>query len=142
MTEVAVVRVHDLTQWKAGDPSGYGSGDPSGIAYVPELNRLFIVDSEHDESPYSSSVNLFTASLDGTFINSASMMGYSKEPTGLCYNPLNGLLYATDDDASAIVITDPNNPTVRVGRIALGSLGITDAEDPAIDPATGNILML
>ena len=48
----AVVRIHDTTLYKAGDPSSIkGSGDPSGIAYIPGLNLIFIADSEHDESP-------------------------------------------------------------------------------------------
>ena len=139
----AVVRTHDTTLYKAGDPSAIkGSGDPSGIAYIPGLDLLFIADSEHDESPYYSPINLFATRLDGTFVASYSMRAFTKEPTGLAYNPLNGLLYISDDDADRIFIVNPNNPGVLVNSINLKPLGITDAEDPKIDPVTGHIYML
>ncbi len=138
----AVIAIHDTTQYSAGDPSGYGSGDPSGIAYVPELDLLFIADSEHNESPYYSPVNLFATRLDGTFVASFSLQSYSDEPTGVAYNPFNGLLYISDDDARRIFITDPNDPTTLIGSIDVGALGIRDAEDPVIDPVTGHIYLL
>ena len=139
----AVVAVHDTTLYKAGDPSSVkGAGDPSGIAYVPGLDRLFIVDSEHDESPYNSPMNLFVTKTDGTYMGCFSLRAFTREPTGIAYNPLNGMLYITDDDARRIFIVDPNNPTVLVSSIDLAPYGITDAEDPKIDPVTGHIYML
>ncbi len=137
-----VVAIHNTTDYFPGDPSGYGSGDPSGIAYVPELDLLFIVDSEHNESPYYSPVNLFATRLDGTYVDAFSLISYSDEPTGVAYNPFNSLLYITDDDANKIFITDPNDPTVLLGQIDVGALDIKDAEDPVIDPATGHIFLL
>ena len=139
----AVVAVHDTTLYKAGDPSSVkGAGDPSGIAYVPGLDRLFIVDSEHDESPYNSPMNLFVTKTDGTYMGCFSLRAFTREPTGIAYNPLNGMLYITDDDARRIFIVDPNNPTVLVSSINLAPYGIADAEDPKIDPVTGHIYML
>jgi hypothetical protein len=137
-----LVAVHDTTQYKAGDPTGYGSGDPSGLAYIPGLDMLFIADSEHNESPYFSTVNLFATRLDGTFVQSISMMNFTHEPTGLAYNPHNGLLYVSDDDQRKIFIVDPLDPTVSLGQINVGQYGIVDAEDPVIDPVTGHIYML
>lgn len=122
--------------------SPYGAGDPSGIAYVPGLDLLFIADSEHDESPYNSQINLFATRLDGTFVDSFSMRSFTREPTGLAYNPLNGLLYISDDDADKLFFVNPLDPTTKVGEISLRSYGITDAEDPVIDPDTGHIFML
>ena len=139
----AVVRITDTTQYKAGDPSSIkGCGDPSGIAYVPGLDRLFIVDSEHDESPYYSTKNLFVTLLDGTFVQSISLSAFTREPTGIAYNPLNGLLYISDDDAIKIFIVNPNNPGTLLSSINLAPYGITDAEDPEIDPVTGHIYLL
>jgi len=103
---------------------------------------LFIADSEHDESPYNSSVTLFAIRPDGTEINSYSLRGFTREPTGLAYNPINGLLYITDDDADKVFWVDPANPSVKLGEFSVRSLGITDAEDLKIDPVTGNIYML
>ncbi len=130
----AVVAIHNAVP--------YGSGDPSGIAYVPGLDILFIADSESDELPYFSQINLFATRLDGTFIDSFSMRGFTREPTGLAYNPFNGFLYVSDDDADKIFIIDPTNPTVKIGEIDLKPYNITDAEDPVIDPNNGHIYML
>jgi hypothetical protein len=137
-----VVNIHDTTAYKAGDPSGAGCGDPSGLAYVPGLNTLFIADSEHDESPYFSPTNLFAVRPDGTFKGSYSLTSFCKEPTGLAYNSKNGFLYITDDDARKVFWVDPKNPTVKLGGFSVKALGMTDPEDPKFDPITGNMYML
>ncbi len=138
-----VVAVRNSTLYTAGDPGTVkGSGDPSGIAYVPGLDRLFIVDSEHDESPYHSTKNLFVTTRDGTFIESFSLQGFTKEPTGIAYNPFNGFLYISDDDNDRIYIVDPNNPTVAMSSINVLPMGSTDCEDPEIDPFNGHIYFL
>lgn len=136
-----VVRVTDVTKYKTGDPSGYGIGDPSGLAYVPGRG-LFIADSEHDESPYNSSTNLWAIGIDGSSIGAYSLRSFTSEPTGLAYNPLNGFLYITDDDKRKVFWVDPLNPAVKKGEFSVSGLGITDAEDPKIDPVTGHIYML
>ena len=139
----AVVAIHDTTLYTAGDASSRpGCGDPSGIAYVPGLNQLYIVDSEHDETPYNSQTNLFVTTLDGTHLGSFSMRAFTREPTGIAYNKFNGLLYISDDDARRIFVIDPTNPTVLISSINLAPYGINDAEDPEIDPVTGHIFLL
>ena len=139
----AVVAIHDTALYTAGDASSRpGMGDPSGIAFVPGLDLLYIVDSEHDESPYFSQTNLFVTTLDGTHVGSFSLRGFTREPTGIRYNPADGLLYITDDVNERIYTVEPTNPTVVIGVINLQPLGITDPEDPVIDPTTGHIYML
>jgi DNA-binding beta-propeller fold protein YncE len=137
-----VVRTINTTQYKAGDPSGYGIGDPSGVAYVPGANILFVADSEHDESPYYSSTNLWAIRPDGTSVGAYSLRSFTREPTGLAYNPQNGFLYITDDDKQKVFWVDPANPALKVGEFSVSALGITDAEDPKFDPLTGNIYLL
>lgn len=148
---VTLKNIIDVTQFKAGDPSSIkGSGDASGVAFVPNLNgpqgTIFIADSEHDESPYFSSVNLFAMKPDGTFIRSYSLTGFTHEPTGLAYNSINDRLYITDDDQRMVFIVNPNTlgngPITPESSFSVRGLGITDAEDPKIDPVTGNIYML
>ena len=144
-----LVQVHDTTQYKAGDPTGYGSCDPSGLAYVPELNLLLMADLEHDESPFFSPTNLFSVrpgvKPDGTpdlpQVSSYSLTSFTKEPTGLAYNPYNHFLYITDDDARKVFWVDPNNPSVKLGEFSVKGFGITDAEDPAFG-TNGNIYVL
>ena len=138
-----VVAVRNTSLYTAGDPSAVpGSGDPSGIAWVPGLDVLFIVDSEHDESPYFSPRNLFMTQRDGTFLGSASMTAFTFEPTGICYNLNNGYLYVTDDDTGRIYLVDPNNPTAAVGSIYVRPWGLNDIEDPVYNTQNGNIYFL
>jgi hypothetical protein len=139
----SVVKVTDLTSgpFKSADATGYGSGDPSGLAYVPSLQKLFIADSEHDESPFLSSTNLFSIGPNGA-VEGYSMIGFTKEPTGLAFNPGNGYLYITDDDKQEVFWVDPTSPSTKKGSFDTASLGLVDTEDPKFDPEPGNIFVL
>jgi hypothetical protein len=140
--QASVVAIHNAFQFPDGGTQGYGNADPSGIAYVPGLDMLFVADSEHDETPFNSPTNLFGIRLDGTFVEAFSLSSFSKEPTGLAYNPNNGLLYISDDDAKKIFWVDPENPSVKLGEFDVRKFGSTDAEDPKVDPVTGHLFML
>jgi hypothetical protein len=138
----SVVKVHDTRQYKDGGAAGYGSGDPSGVAYVPGLDVLFIADSEHDESPYYSSTNLFAVRPDGSFVRSYSLTSFTSEPTGLAYNPKNGYLYICDDDQNEVFWVDPANPSIKIGQFDTSIHGLTDTEDLKFDPVTGHMFIL
>ncbi|HEX2135551.1 MAG TPA: hypothetical protein VHG30_06520 [Microvirga sp.] len=138
----SVVRVHDATQYKDGGIQGYGSGDPSGLAYVPGLNTLFIADSEHNERPYFSSTNLFAVRPDGSFLGAYSLTSFTGEPTGLAYNPTNGHLYITDDNRQEVFWVDAANPSMTIGQFDTSRYGLTDTEDPKFDPVTGHMFLL
>jgi hypothetical protein len=140
----SVVNVTRTTTWgyKKADAAGYGNSDPSGLAYVPSLNALLIADSEHDEGHYSSSSNLFAARLDGTAVGAFSLTGFTKEPTGLGYNPRNGLLYIADDNEHEVFWVDPARPSIRLGSFDTARLGFTDTEDLKVDPASGHLFIL
>lgn len=73
--------------------------NPAGIVYLPDSNSLLINDSEIDEPPTSSQVNLFEFRLDGSLplLNTWSTLAFSDEPTGLTLNPHNGHLFIADD---------------------------------------------
>ncbi|MBL0408495.1 hypothetical protein JKG68_32040, partial [Microvirga aerilata] len=130
------------TSYKNVDAAGYGSGDPSGLAYLPGLQRLLIADSEHDESPYSSAINMFGVQPDGTVTGSYSLTGFTQEPSGLAYNSSNGYLYIADDRLNEVFWVDPANPSVEKGQFDTGHYGLTDTEDLKFDPATGNMFIL
>jgi len=140
--QASVVKVTDLlsSAFKSVDETGYGIADPSGLAYVPGLQKLFIADSEHDEAPFFSGTNLFSIAADGT-VESYDLSSFSVEPTGLAYNPKNGMLYITDDDARKVFWVDPANPTIKLGEFSTVPFG-SDSEDPKFDPVTGNMYML
>ena len=143
LLDPSVVAVHILSNGSRYDGAGsYGIADPSGLAYVPSLGTLFVADSEHDESPFNSQINLFALRLDGSYVRNHSLMSFSDEPTGLAYNDRNGYLYIADDDASAVSWVNPTNPSVRLGFFDTGRLGFVDTEDLKFDPLTGHIHVL
>ena len=136
-----------LHVWNVSDPTLYpddsnglyGIGDPSGIAWIPSLNQFFVADSEHDETPYNSLINMWALRPDGTDVRNYSLEGFTKEPTGLGYDPNNGFLYISDDSKAGVFWVDPANPTVKLGFFDTKLLGYQDTEDLKIDPLTGHI---
>ena len=131
-----VVAVHDM--------AAIGSADPSGLVYVPSLGTLFLSDSEAEEEPFFRSNNLFALNLDGSLKTNGAMslLGFTDEPTGLAFNPVNGFLYITDDDTFKIFWVDPANPTVKLGEFALGNSSTRGPEDIAVDPTNGNLFVV
>ncbi|MBZ7925351.1 hypothetical protein LAC81_31930 [Ensifer adhaerens] len=132
-----VVNIID-TSIKAG---GINSSDPSGLAYVPGQG-LFLSDSEVDESPFFRANNLFQISTSGVLENSFSLATFTKEPTGLAFNPVTGHLLITDDDKYSIYWVDPKNPTARLGTASAKSLNCDDPEDVAVNPNNGNVFIV
>jgi hypothetical protein len=141
-TIARVTNISDGTKYPDGGTGAYGIGDPSAVAYVPSLGLLFIGDSEHDETPYNSTVNMFTIRTDGTYVGNHGLGSYTKEPTGLAYNPLDGFLYIADDDKAEVYWTSPTKPTVPLGSFDTERLGFLDTEDLKFDPLTGHIYIL
>jgi hypothetical protein len=128
-----VVAIHDTT--------AFGCPDPSGLAYVPGLNALFLCDSEVNEAPFNSTTNLFALRTDGSLINSYSLTGFSLEPTGLAYDASTDRLYISDDDKNRVFWVDPDNPQVKLGQFSSKLSGPSDAEDVAFDPVTGHLFI-
>ena len=138
-----VVATHIISNGTKYDGAGSaGIADPSALAYVPSLGTLFVGDSEHDESPFNSTTNLFALRLDGSYLRNHSMTSFTREPTGLAYNTANGFLYVADDDAGAVSWVAPTNPSSRLGLFDTQRLGFIDTEDLKFDPLTGNVHVL
>ena len=120
---------------------GIGSTDPSGLAYVPGKG-IFLSDSEVDETPFSRPHNLFLLETDATPRNQFNLSSFTKEPTGLAYNPSDGLLYISDDDKFKVFAVDPNTPNAKRGEFLTKPLGGSDPEDLAVDSATGHLFIV
>jgi hypothetical protein len=131
--KVKVLRIHDTTL--------FGSPDPSGLAYVD--GTLFLSDSEVDESPFFGSNNLFALSTDGTLKpnGARSLLSFSKEPTGLAFDPIAGHLLVSDDRSYKVFWVDPANPAVKLGEFFTQPLGASDPEDIAVNPVTGHLFI-
>lgn len=138
-TVAHVYNVSDPTLYPDDSGGLYGIGDPSGIAWIPSLNQFFVADSEHDETPYNSTINMWALNPNGTDVRNYSLESYTKEDTGLAYDPNNGFLYVSDDSKAGVFWVDPLNPTVKLGFFDTKLLGYQDTEDLKVDPLTGHI---
>ena len=85
------------------------SPDPSGIAYLPAQDRLLVADSEVEEMSIWAQVNLWTIQRNGTLDDTANIRPFTKEPTGLGFDPATGRLFISDDSARKIFIVLPGN---------------------------------
>jgi DNA-binding beta-propeller fold protein YncE len=116
--------------------------DPSGLAYVPALQTLFVSDSEVEETPYFRPNNLFALRTDGISTAAYSLLNFTDEPTGLAFDPTSGHMFICDDDAFTVFRVDPANPTVSLGEFLTRPLGATDPEDVAVNPHDGHVFIV
>lgn len=127
-----VVADHFTTSWHAIDPAG--------IVYNPLTGGLLISDSEVEEvTPYTD--NLFSVTLDGTFISSFTLP-FTAEATGLAIDAANGILYVTDDDLYKVFAVSIADPTHILRELDIFALGGVDPEDIAFDPDTGHLFIV
>jgi hypothetical protein len=126
------------------------SPDPSGIVWLPASQRFEVADSEVDETTGAGyhNVNLWQVTPAGVVRDTGTTYtpapNYSREPTGLGYDPASNTLFVSDDDKKRIFLDKPGsdgrfgNADDVVTSIDVGALGVTDAEDPEFDTTTGN----
>ena len=121
------------------------SPDPSGIAYLPGSDQLFISDGEVDEMPIFEGSNLFATTRAGSVTTTGVSQPWSDEPVGVGYNPGNNHLFVTDDDQAEVfeltVGADGRFGTAddTVTHFDTQSGGNTDPEGVDYDTATGSI---
>ena len=123
------------------------SPDPAGITYMPATDRLQVSDSEVEEMPIFQGVNLFQVTRGGQLLDTGVTTAYSREPTGLGFNPADGTLFISDDNAKKVFAVRPgadgrygtaDDPRTAIDTAAFGS---QDAEGTEFDPATGHVLI-
>ncbi len=117
------------------------SPDTSGIVYMRDTNRLFIVDSEVDEMTIYKNVNMWQLSLDGSSVfSTGNTLKFSKEPTGVGYDPDKKVMFISDDDKKRVFSlkagTDAkfgtaDDPTTT--SISASAFGDSDSEDVTFD---------
>jgi len=130
------------------------SPDPSGIVYLPTADRLEVVDSEVDETTGAGyhNVNLWQVTRAGAVTDTGTTWlpapAFSKEPTGLGFDPASRTLFISDDSARKIWIDKPG-PDLRFGTaddlvtsIDTTQYGSFDTEDPEYDPITGHLFFI
>lgn len=123
--------------------------DPSGVVFIPTLNRLLISDSEVDEMPtHFTGANLFETTLAGAAMRAATTLAYSNEPTGVGFNPANGHLFITDDATDKIFEAAPGNDGLvgtnddLVTSFSTALFNCTDPEDVTYDTSAGVLFIV
>ena len=128
-----------------------GSPDPAGIVYMPGSDRMQIVDAEVDETTGAGyhGVNMWqitrTGTVTGTGTTWTPCPNFTREPTGLGFDPATNTLFVSDDVLHRVWIDRPG-PDNRhgtaddvLGYIDGAAYGSGDIEDPEFDPATGHL---
>ena len=136
-----LVQTIDTSQFSPSSP------DPAGIAYFNSLNNLLISDSEVNESPFFGTENLFESSLIGSLIDTFDLRDFSREPTGVAYNPANQHLFISNDDADEIVELNPGADLLydtaddTINILDTRAFGSFDPEGVAFNSNSGNLFV-
>jgi uncharacterized protein YjiK len=140
-----ITLINTIKTWRWSPPSP----DPSGVAYNVSRGRLVVSDSEVEEfaQPYWQAVNMWESTLEGSVVRTFTTFtsqpltgawnNYSKEPTGLAFNPTNGHLFISDDSPGRVWELDPG-PDSHLGTsddvltwFSTSAFGDNDTEDVA-----------
>ena len=146
-----VVRTIDTSQYSPPSP------DPSGIVYVKATGTFIISDSEVDEIPIYQGNNLFIGSRApggrGTGSRAPAGRGagtsyaFSREPTGLGFNPVDNTLFISDDDKNAVFLVRPGADGVHgtsddsVSSLSTSAFGSRDPEGVEYDAKSGHLFV-
>ena len=103
-TDLELVAAVTPTSIRTVQTSAYNpaSPDPSGLAYLPGRDQLFISDGEVDEMTIFRNVNLYATTRTGALQNTGVSQPWSDEPVGVGYNPTNDHLFVSDDDEKEV----------------------------------------
>jgi len=131
--------IQSIDTWRFSPPSP----DPAGIVFHGGSGQMLISDSEVNEMPIFTGVNVFATTLAGVLEQAYTTLPFSDEPTGIAYNPNNGHLFISDDVERAVFEADPGSD----GRFLTGddvitsisttAFGSADPEGVTFDPAGG-----
>ena len=69
---------------------------------MSDVDRLLVSDSEVDEMPIYQGVNMWQISRPGTTLfDTGNTREYSREPSGVGYDPVGKRVFVSDDDKDA-----------------------------------------
>jgi DNA-binding beta-propeller fold protein YncE len=122
---------------------------PSGVAYNADNDTMFVVDT--DRNNYSEfdqdGIDLWEISLAGAVLRTGELP--IAEPTGIDYDPVGNRLFVTTDSPNQVMVIDIGADGIfgtgddgESTAILTSAWGSGDTEDPAYDPATGDLFFL
>jgi DNA-binding beta-propeller fold protein YncE len=132
-----------LQTWQLGTPAP----DPAGITYLATTDTLMITDSEVDEMPLYRGANLFRLTPKGALVDSGTTLAFSREPTGVGFNPGSGALYISDDVKDRVFVVMPGGDgrygtaDDSVSSISTAAFGSMDPEGVEYDAASGHLFV-
>jgi DNA-binding beta-propeller fold protein YncE len=121
--------------------------DPAGITYVEPTDTLMISDSEVDEMPIYRGVNLYSLTRAGRLVGTGTTQEFSREPTGVGFDPAHSTLYTSDDVRDRIFLTYPgpdgqhgtaDDSMTSISTITYGS---HDPEGVEFEPGSGHLFI-
>jgi hypothetical protein len=141
-TTGTLVRQSQLSQLSPPSP------DPSGIVYMSDTDRLLVADSEVDEMSIYAGVNMWQIARDGsTLYDTGTTLKFSKEATGVGYDPTNKRVFVSDDDKGKVfqITTGGDNrfgtSDDPVSSISARAFGDDDVEDVTYDSESGDLFL-
>ena len=123
LAATAASLVQTIEVWQFSPPSP----DASGATYLPHSNRLLETDSEVNEKPIYQDVNQFEMELDGSLINTYDTTHFTREPTGIAFDPDRNHLFITDDNAKMVYESDLSYSMVN-------SFPVATLDGKSVDP--------
>jgi Bacterial Ig domain len=148
VTTAAAIEAPTLVQTLDVSRLSPPSPDPAGVTYMPSRDRLVLADSEVEEMPIFQGANLFQVTRGGQLTDTGVTTAYSSEPTGAGFNPADGTLFLSDDNANRAFAVRPgadgrygtaDDPRTFVNTLLFGS---DDAEGTEFDAGTGHLLVV
>ncbi len=128
------------------------STDPSGLTVFPDTGTLGLVDSEIEETDFWATLdpkrNVSEFSGTGAIVDTLNIFRIAiDEPTGIAFNPVDGLLYITEDEVDRVYVIDQANPPSTAEERVFFQVppatetGSNDPEGITVDPQTGNLFI-
>jgi len=136
-----LVQTINTSAWNPAAP------DPAGVAFLPGADGMMWADSEVDETTgagyHGVNVWLRTRTTNQN-IYTFTTLAYTKEPTGLAYDPAGSRLFISSDSGEKLFVLTPGGDgrfgttdDTRVNMVLTG-FGMVDTEDVAYNPNNGH----
>ena len=102
-----------------------------------------LTDSEVEEMPLYRGANLFQLTRTGSLVDSSSTLTFSREPTGIGFDPSTQALFISDDDKYEIFIVRPGlDGRYGTADDPLTSFSTEDCEGIGYDPKRKTLLVV
>ena len=98
------------------------SPDPSGLAWMPEQERLLMADGEINEYSYYAGATLWTLDTGAppSVLDTGTTVGWSAEPTGVAFDAASNRMFVTDDNVK------------RIYEVQIGADGVPGTADDVV----------